>query len=65
MLQADLEAASKAVDSFAKLTRKLRKHGMLVSALKMIKTPNYQKYSDCESSETNQLNAKQLTRSKP
>ncbi|XP_054155073.1 tetratricopeptide repeat protein 39A-like [Oppia nitens] len=48
MKKEDIDKAAEAVQSLGKYTNKFRKHGLLISALKMVKTPNYNKYTDLE-----------------
>ena len=44
----DIEAAQKSVNDSIKICNKYRKTGLVLSVMKMIKTPNYEKYTDCK-----------------
>ncbi|CAG2119722.1 unnamed protein product, partial [Medioppia subpectinata] len=48
MSKEDIDKAHESLTVLAKQTNKIRKHGILISALKIVKTPNYNKYTDLE-----------------
>ena len=45
-LKSDIERAAKSVEELNQTCNKYRKTGFVVSLMKIIKTPNYQKYTD-------------------
>ena len=44
----DVQKAHKGIEDMVKLSNKYRKTGFIIGLMKMIKTPNYDKYTDCE-----------------